>query len=131
MIAHSRPQGLHRHTETRLRPNPLLSKVRVYVCQSTHKALTALRQGSMIHVRDELFEREVEAPFHEAYYTHTSTSPNYQILVRACVWAMTCAACSPWRLQCTLNARVLVCGCSCIRRSADKIACRDAQDTQS
>jgi hypothetical protein len=24
--------------------------------------------------------QEVEAPFHEAYYTHTSTSPNYQIL---------------------------------------------------
>eukprot|EP00916_Digyalum_oweni_P021971 GHVL01036415.1.p1 GENE.GHVL01036415.1~~GHVL01036415.1.p1 ORF type:complete len:852 (+),score=135.32 GHVL01036415.1:468-3023(+) len=59
--------------------NPVNTRIRVYVCQSTHKSLTALRQGSMIHVRDDLF-RSVEVAFHEAYYTHTSTSPNYQIL---------------------------------------------------
>jgi arginine decarboxylase len=54
--------------------------VRVYVTQSTHKTLTALRQGSMIHVHDQDFERLTAGPFHQAYMTHTSTSPNYQIL---------------------------------------------------
>jgi arginine decarboxylase len=34
----------------------------------------------MIHVYDEEFKRKVEDAFHEAYMTHTSTSPNYQIL---------------------------------------------------
>ncbi|MEQ9063600.1 MAG: aminotransferase class I/II-fold pyridoxal phosphate-dependent enzyme [Vicingaceae bacterium] len=55
-------------------------KVRVYVTQSTHKTLTSLRQGSMIHIFDEDFNRKVEDVFHEAYMTHTSTSPSYQIL---------------------------------------------------
>ena len=34
----------------------------------------------MIHCNDELFESHVNQSFHEAYFTHTSTSPNYQIL---------------------------------------------------
>ena len=34
----------------------------------------------MIHIWDEDFSRRVEESFHEAYMTHTSTSPNYQIL---------------------------------------------------
>ncbi|MFT4713644.1 MAG: arginine decarboxylase [Candidatus Azotimanducaceae bacterium] len=55
-------------------------KLRVYATQSTHKSLSALRQGSMIHVYDELFESNTKDLFHEAYFTHTSTSPNYQIL---------------------------------------------------
>lgn len=63
-----------------LMPDPDLARVRVYATQSTHKTLTALRQGSMIHVRDVDFERRVKASFYEAYMTHTSTSPNYQIL---------------------------------------------------
>ncbi|WP_245190199.1 aminotransferase class I/II-fold pyridoxal phosphate-dependent enzyme [Leucobacter exalbidus] len=63
----------------RLIPAPT-SRVRVYATQSTHKTLTALRQGSMIHVYDQDWGREAEEPFHEAYMTHTSTSPNYQIL---------------------------------------------------
>ncbi|MEX0366962.1 MAG: ornithine decarboxylase, partial [Ruegeria sp.] len=46
----------------------------------THKTLTSLRQGSMIHVNDMDFKGEVEQAFHEAYMTHTSTSPNYQII---------------------------------------------------
>ncbi len=66
--------------ETRLRPDPHAAQVRVYVTQSTHKTLTALRQGSMIHVHDQDFEEHVEPAFDEAYMTHTSTSPNYQIL---------------------------------------------------
>jgi arginine decarboxylase len=55
-------------------------RVRVYATQSTHKTLTALRQGSMIHVWDQDFKDKAEEAFHEAYMTHTSTSPNYQIL---------------------------------------------------
>ncbi|WP_413717978.1 aminotransferase class I/II-fold pyridoxal phosphate-dependent enzyme [Silicimonas sp. MF1-12-2] len=64
---------------TRLIPPPD-ARVRVYATQSTHKTLTSLRQGSMIHVNDMDFKGEVEQAFHEAYMTHTSTSPNYQII---------------------------------------------------
>ncbi|WP_323765340.1 beta-eliminating lyase-related protein [Marinovum sp.] len=64
---------------TRLVPPPD-ARVRVYATQSTHKTLTSLRQGSMIHVNDQDFKGEVEQAFHEAYMTHTSTSPNYQII---------------------------------------------------
>ncbi len=63
----------------RLIPSPD-ARLRVYVTQSTHKTLTSLRQGSMIHVHDQDWVREAREPFHEAYMTHTSTSPNYQIL---------------------------------------------------
>lgn len=66
--------------EHRLVPDPDRARVRVYVTQSTHKTLTALRQGSMIHVNDEDFESRVRHAFHEAFMTHTSTSPNYQII---------------------------------------------------
>jgi arginine decarboxylase len=65
--------------KTRLIPPPN-ARVRVYTTQSTHKTLTSLRQGSMIHVYDQDFKGEVEQSFHEAYMTHTSTSPNYQII---------------------------------------------------
>ncbi len=66
--------------ERRLFPDPARARVRVYATQSTHKTLTSLRQGSMIHVFDHDFSQKVEETFHEAYMTHTSTSPNYQIL---------------------------------------------------
>ena len=65
---------------TRLLPDPAKARVRVYATHSTHKTLTALRQGSMIHVWDQDFKDKAEEAFHEAYMTHTSTSPNYQIL---------------------------------------------------
>jgi arginine decarboxylase len=61
-------------------PDPDLVRIRTYATQSTHKTLSSLRQGSMIHIWDEDFRRKSEAAFHEAYMTHTSTSPNYQIL---------------------------------------------------
>lgn len=64
----------------RLIPDPAKARVRVYATQSTHKTLTALRQGSMIHVFDQDFEQKAAESFHEAYMAHTSTSPNYQIL---------------------------------------------------
>ncbi|MDQ4504620.1 ornithine decarboxylase [Sinomonas sp. ASV322] len=65
---------------TRLVPDPDCARVRVYATQSTHKTLTSLRQGSMIHVYDQEFGGKVAESFHEAYMAHTSTSPNYQIL---------------------------------------------------
>ncbi len=65
---------------TRLMPDPDKVRIRVYVTHSTHKTLTSLRQGSMIHVYDQDFNHKVADTFHEAYMTHTSTSPNYQIL---------------------------------------------------
>lgn len=61
-------------------PDPDRVKVRVYATQSTHKTMTSFRQGSMIHVRDEDFERVISSEFREAYMTHTSTSPSYPIL---------------------------------------------------
>ncbi len=60
--------------------DPDLVTLRVYSTQSTHKTLSSLRQGSMIHIHDNWFKRKTEDSFHEAYKTHTSTSPNYQIL---------------------------------------------------
>ena len=66
--------------DRRLMPDPARARIRVYSTQSTHKTLTSLRQGSMIHVWDQDFTQKVEETFHEAYMTHTSTSPNYQIL---------------------------------------------------
>lgn len=66
--------------DLRLMPDPDKVRIRAYATQSTHKTLTSLRQGSMIHVYDQDFRQKVEEAFHEAYMTHTSTSPNYQIL---------------------------------------------------
>jgi arginine decarboxylase len=63
-----------------LSPDPARARVRVYSTQSTHKTLTSLRQGSMIHVYDQDFALKVAEGFREAYMAHTSTSPNYQIL---------------------------------------------------
>jgi arginine decarboxylase len=65
---------------TQLMPDPDKVSVRVYATQSTHKTLTSFRQGSMIHVYDQEFRHKVEESFSEAFMTHTSTSPNYQIL---------------------------------------------------
>ena len=61
-------------------PDPDQVRLRVYATQSTHKTLTAFRQASMIHVHDQDFQGRVATAFHEAYMTHTSTSPNYQLL---------------------------------------------------
>ncbi|WP_442505128.1 aminotransferase class I/II-fold pyridoxal phosphate-dependent enzyme [Novipirellula sp. SH528] len=66
--------------DQRLMPDPSEARVRVYATHSTHKTLTAFRQGSMIHVHDQDFEHHTRNAFNEAYMTHTSTSPNYQIL---------------------------------------------------
>ncbi|MBC2839831.1 aminotransferase class I/II-fold pyridoxal phosphate-dependent enzyme [Robiginitalea sp. SC105] len=61
-------------------PDPDKVRIRVYATQSTHKTLSSFRQGSMIHIWDQDFRRKSENTFMEAYMTHTSTSPNYQML---------------------------------------------------
>ena len=64
---------------TRLIPDPREVRLRVYQTNSTHKSMSALRQGSMLLVKDIDF-RDVEAQFHEAVFTHASTSPNQQLI---------------------------------------------------
>lgn len=64
---------------TRLIPDPRKVKLRVYQTNSTHKSMSALRQGSMLLVKDVEFHT-VEAQFHEAVFTHASTSPNQQLI---------------------------------------------------
>jgi arginine decarboxylase len=64
---------------TRLIPDPRQVRLRVYQTNSTHKSMSALRQGSMLFVKDVDFP-SVEAQFHEAVFTHASTSPNQQLI---------------------------------------------------
>lgn len=66
--------------DMKLLPDPDKVRLRAYATHSTHKSLSALRQGSMIHVNDEDYDAEVHEPFEEAFMTHTSTSPNAQII---------------------------------------------------
>jgi arginine decarboxylase len=65
--------------DTRLIPDPRKVKLRVYQTHSTHKSMSALRQGSMLFVKDVEFHT-VEAQFREAVFTHASTSPNQQLI---------------------------------------------------
>jgi arginine decarboxylase len=65
--------------KTRLIPDPRKVKLRVYQTNSTHKSMSALRQGSMLLVKDVDFHT-VEAQFREAVFTHASTSPNQQLI---------------------------------------------------
>jgi arginine decarboxylase len=60
-------------------PDPDKVRVRVYESDSVHKSMSCLRQGSIIVVADQDFHT-VEASFKEAFFTHTSTSPNLQII---------------------------------------------------
>lgn len=65
--------------DTRLIPDPRKAKLRIYQTNSTHKSMSALRQGSMVLVADEDYHRHEQA-FKEAVFTHASTSPNQQII---------------------------------------------------
>jgi arginine decarboxylase len=65
--------------QTRLIPDPRRVRLRVYQTNSTHKSMSALRQGSMILVKD-IDYHTVEEQFHEAVFTHASTSPNQQLI---------------------------------------------------
>ena len=60
-------------------PDPDKVRVRVYESDSVHKSMSCLRQGSIVVVADQDFHT-VEASFKEAFFTHTSTSPNLQII---------------------------------------------------
>ena len=62
-----------------LLPDPDKVRIRVYETCSTHKSMSALRQGSMMLIWDDDFHH-VEGTFQEAFLTHTSTSPNQQII---------------------------------------------------
>jgi arginine decarboxylase len=62
-----------------LLPDPDAVRLRVYETDSVHKSMSSLRQGSIIVVADQDWPK-VEGPFKEAFYTHTSTSPNLQII---------------------------------------------------
>ena len=64
---------------TRLLADPEKVRLRVYQTNSTHKSMSCLRQGSMVLVKDADFHT-VEEQFHEAIFTHASTSPNLQII---------------------------------------------------
>ena len=64
---------------TRLIPDPRAVRLRVYQTNSTHKSMSALRQGSMVLVKDVDFY-SVEPQFHEAVFTHSTTSPNQQLI---------------------------------------------------
>ncbi len=65
--------------KTRLIPDPRKVRLRVYQTNSTHKSMSAIRQGSMVLVRDVDYGK-VESQFHEAVFTHASTSPNQQLI---------------------------------------------------
>ena len=65
--------------DTRLLADPDKVRLRVYQTNSTHKSMSCLRQGSMVLVKDPDFHA-VEEQFHEAVFTHASTSPNLQII---------------------------------------------------
>jgi arginine decarboxylase len=65
--------------ETRLLADPYKVRLRVYQTNSTHKSMSCLRQGSMVLVKDQDYHT-VEEQFHEAIFTHASTSPNLQII---------------------------------------------------
>jgi arginine decarboxylase len=65
--------------DMQLLPDPDKVRIRVYQTNSVHKSMSALRQGSLILVWDEDFHK-VEGPFEESFFTHTSTSPNQQII---------------------------------------------------
>jgi arginine decarboxylase len=65
--------------DARLLANPEQVRLRVYQTNSTHKSMSCLRQGSMVLVKDPYYHT-VEEQFHEAVFTHASTSPNLQII---------------------------------------------------
>ena len=65
--------------DTRLIPDPRQMRLRVYQTNSTHKSMSAIRQGSMVLVKDVDFY-SIEPQLHEAVFTHATTSPNQQLI---------------------------------------------------
>ncbi|MBP6534730.1 MAG: hypothetical protein KA218_06710, partial [Arenimonas sp.] len=58
--------------DRRLVPDPRKIRLRVYETDSVHKSMSALRQGSIVAVRDEDYSQHVSA-FREAVFIHAST----------------------------------------------------------
>jgi arginine decarboxylase len=73
------PKATDKLLDMHLLPDPDKVRIRVYQTNSTHKSMSAFRQGSMMLVWDEDFH-QVEGTFQEAFLAHTSTSPNLQII---------------------------------------------------
>src|SRR4051794_38322539 len=73
------PKAADKLLDMHLLPDPDKVRIRVYQTNSTHKSMSAFRQGSMMLVWDEDFHR-VEGTFQEAFLAHTSTSPNLQLI---------------------------------------------------
>lgn len=65
--------------DCRLIPDPRQVRLRVYQTNSTHKSMSAIRQGSMVLVKDMDFYA-IEPQLHEAIFTHATTSPNQQLI---------------------------------------------------
>src|SRR5437660_12862852 len=65
--------------DTHLLPDPDAVKIRVYATTSTHKSLSCFRQGSYIMVNDDCWQ-STAAAFNAAFFAHTSTSPNLQLI---------------------------------------------------
>jgi len=65
--------------DTPLLPDPDKVRLRIYETDSVHKSMSALRQSSIIVAMDQDFHT-VEPMFKEAVFTHSSTSPNLQII---------------------------------------------------
>jgi arginine decarboxylase len=73
------PKATDKLLDMHLLPDPDKVRIRVYQTNSTHKSMSAFRQGSMMLVWDEDFHH-VEGTFQEAFLAHTSTSPNLQLI---------------------------------------------------
>lgn len=65
--------------DIQLIPDPRKVRLRVYQTNSTHKSMSAIRQGSMVLVKDVDFYA-IEPQLHEAIFTHSTTSPNQQLI---------------------------------------------------
>ena len=62
-------------------PQVYAKSIRFYTTQSTHKSLSAFRQGSMIHYRDPVKHLpDLEQRFSQSFRAHTTTSPNASII---------------------------------------------------
>ena len=55
-------------------------RLRVYQTNSTHKSMSALRQGSMLLGQGRRLPHASRQQFKEAVFTHASTSPNQQLI---------------------------------------------------
>jgi Orn/Lys/Arg decarboxylase, major domain len=98
--------------ERRLVPDPAKARVRVYATQSTHKTLTSLRQGSMIHVYDQDFDQKVPS---------RSTRPTWPTrrrrrTTRSSHRWISAAGRSRWKVSSWCSARSRT-PCSCATRS--------------